>query len=232
MRAKPLSPRHGFSLVELLAFLAIVALALLLALPSLRRAGELSRKARCVANLRQIGAATALYAAENRGRLPIGYSGNYPNAGNPHGIGGDSSRQGFVALLPYLSAQEEAGAAIFHCPSSTQPLAEYLRQWRTLAVLSSSYSQYCGWGPLGGNSGFLVNSRDLLADSSRSRMLYLDYTTDTPATPANHRNAQGGPVGANLLLADGSVSWLHLSELPFAVSRLGTRFLFPDPYTY
>lgn len=66
----------GFTLVELLVVLAILAVLLALLLPALARAQEQARQARCLSNLRQVGAFSAMYAASNRGRpFPVHGSG-------------------------------------------------------------------------------------------------------------------------------------------------------------
>lgn len=60
--------QRGFSLVELLATVSVVALLAGLSLPSLGRARHAAANARCVSNLRQLGLATQLYWDEHGGR--------------------------------------------------------------------------------------------------------------------------------------------------------------------
>ncbi|SPE62450.1 conserved hypothetical protein [Verrucomicrobia bacterium] len=61
----------GFSLIELLVVMAIIALLAAMLLPSLRRASEAGRATACLSNLRQIGLALQLYAQDNKNRLPV-----------------------------------------------------------------------------------------------------------------------------------------------------------------
>lgn len=61
---------RGFTLVELLVVVAIIALLLGLAVPALHRAREGAQTAVCASNLRQIGLVCRLYADENRGLGP------------------------------------------------------------------------------------------------------------------------------------------------------------------
>jgi prepilin-type N-terminal cleavage/methylation domain-containing protein/prepilin-type processing-associated H-X9-DG protein len=71
-------PRCGFTLVELLAVLGVVAILIALLLPSLALARHSSQRTRCMGNLRDLGAATLNYASENRGHFPAAASAATP----------------------------------------------------------------------------------------------------------------------------------------------------------
>lgn len=61
---------RGFSLIELLVVISIVAIMISLLFPALAGARESARQTNCLANLRQLGIATHLYAGDNRAWLP------------------------------------------------------------------------------------------------------------------------------------------------------------------
>ncbi|HVT82234.1 MAG TPA: prepilin-type N-terminal cleavage/methylation domain-containing protein [Phycisphaerae bacterium] len=67
----------GFTLIELLVVVAIIALLIAILLPSLGKAREKAKDARCKANLHGFANAFAIYAAEFSGQLP-----NDPNSGS------------------------------------------------------------------------------------------------------------------------------------------------------
>lgn len=63
--------RSGFTLVELLAVMVIVALLAGVLSPVLQQAIEKSRSIACAANLRTIGSAVQLYLQDNNNNFPI-----------------------------------------------------------------------------------------------------------------------------------------------------------------
>ncbi|MHC4572036.1 MAG: type II secretion system protein [Planctomycetota bacterium] len=65
----------GFTLVELLVVIAIIALLMSILIPSLTRAKKQAKFVMCQSNLRQLGAALAMYTGDNDGYFQKGWGG-------------------------------------------------------------------------------------------------------------------------------------------------------------
>jgi len=133
MKRTSQSRSKGFTLVELLVVIGIIALLISILLPSLNRARETANRVKCASNLRQIGQAIQLYSNENKGAYPRtifdGTGGIYSQMVN--NIGSQASdpfvgTQGTVgtnnvgASLFLLLRTQEIGSEVFTCPSSNQ----------------------------------------------------------------------------------------------------------------
>jgi prepilin-type N-terminal cleavage/methylation domain-containing protein len=205
--AAPAHPaRRGFTLVEMVVSLGVVALLCGILLPSLRATRESSSRLRCACNLRQQGIALSAYSDANNGRLPhtwaVDPANGLPSPGELMATrtatihGGEW--QGIGRLLPYLGDNCEC----MYCPSHHGSHA--LDRWSTAYASAANtriYSNYhysghlMHWLPQGTPGR---NSPTRL-DAGRSLVVLTDGLRTQ--SDFNHGN------GLNRLFGDLSVEW-------------------------
>ncbi len=107
----------GFTLVELMVVIGIIAVLIALLLPAIRRARDSALTVTCLSQLRQVGLAIHQYANSNGGRLP-NYSGR-------HEYPIDTQRPGDInwfgpggwPVLIERSLGAKPDGAVWHCPA-------------------------------------------------------------------------------------------------------------------
>jgi prepilin-type N-terminal cleavage/methylation domain-containing protein/prepilin-type processing-associated H-X9-DG protein len=104
--------RRGFSLVEVIVVIGIVAILIALLLPAIARAREQAKTVQCMSQLRQVGVALTSYAVANRG--------HYPTWSNWQVYGGDGTGEddpglGWTEMLEPHIGKPTSG--IYQCPA-------------------------------------------------------------------------------------------------------------------
>jgi len=135
--------RGAFTLIELLVVLAIIAVLMAILFPAFSQARQQARRAACAANLRQVGVAIHMYAADFGDTIPFGPSGRPITGSNFYTVTGsvtsllsleDGAPVGLGLLLKdYLAHQP----TVLFCPGADQP-SEARQQ---LARVGSSQAQ-------------------------------------------------------------------------------------------
>ncbi len=97
----------GFTLVELLVVVSIIALLISILLPSLRRARDSAKAVKCAANLHGVGQAMATYLAENNAWFPSSY--DY--------LDGENDSSGYLHWSHALYSGGKVKEEAFQCPN-------------------------------------------------------------------------------------------------------------------
>ena len=71
MTRRATQPRRAFTLIEVLVVIGIIAILIALLLPALQKVRRQAMTVKCLANLRSIGQAMGLFAADFKGAIPV-----------------------------------------------------------------------------------------------------------------------------------------------------------------
>ena len=119
------SRRHGFTLIEMLVVLGIIALLAALLFPVYSKVRENARAASCLSNYHQIGLAIQMYAQDDSNHTPA-------NGGSFRGLIADCQ--------PYTHS-----TAIFTCPDDYDRVDEGRAGSYRMASLYQGLPLSCGW---------------------------------------------------------------------------------------
>ena len=111
--------KQGFTLVELLVVIGIIALLISILLPTLSKARESANKTVCLSALRQMGQVLQLYANDFKGKVPIGYA-QSKHAGYMVWQNNSFQVAGILYDAGYMS-----GPKAFFCPSQLDTRWQY-----------------------------------------------------------------------------------------------------------
>lgn len=104
-----MSRRKGFTLVELLVVVGIIAVLISLLLPSLNNARRNARRVQCLSSLKEIGHGFQMYAATFKGAYPM--AAWRPSAGATPTAAEQDMWQGWMhQVAPFLSSLQSTGA--------------------------------------------------------------------------------------------------------------------------
>lgn len=241
--------KNGFTLIEMLVVIAIIALLSALLVPTTGKALEKARRTKCMSNLRQFHQAAVMYATDNKGKLPAvadesGWGGRYPWPGTwPFAL---ATYLGYDQFQLGVRLDEDQFGTIFMCPSylksAPYTLFQKGKNYELDRGLLGGYGMNRRLPPnedLGGNWPAEYTARNLLqSENASARLLFADgWGSNGDLGTRFDFNSYGGAGfkyridvtrhdgGANLCYLDGHVEFMREALL---VSRGLTGALFYD----
>ncbi len=232
-------PRRGFSILELMVSLGVVAVLVSLILPVLIHARASGYRAVCASNLRQMNVGWASYLQDNKERFPqFGESPDW-SYGGAEFVGPDE-RPLLAADRPinrYLAENADAGqnselAAMFRCPSDTGIHRRGGRDTgQNAASVLGSETCFREFGTSYRANGMLLNSTlagldglnrplflsEVQVDSSRLLLTadagwYYATRDDGNAEATLEASWHGAADSGNMLAADGSTRFVAFAD--------------------
>lgn len=217
-RTEDPSLRHGFTIIELLVVIGIIAILAALIFPSVSRAKARATQAKCLNNLHQIQVACINYASMNQGRYPTATR----EYGFPHEFKNVTNELG-----PFLSTPRDK---TLFCPG---PLIKVRNPSTALYNTHYLTYQYFNFnaaflGTYAGKTPPLTALDEAPPEVAMWGCLTVQRSDGT-ALGHNEPGTAGPPSGMNAAYADGHASWIDSTGMEVYWKGGGAEYLWPIP---
>jgi len=213
--------RRGFTLVELLVVIGIIAVLISMLMPALNKARQSAYAVQCASNMRQLGQGFLMYAGEYKGVLPSPRDWTWIPVNSDY-AGADS-----VFFNRFMSGNKQ----VYHCPmgptdrNTTDVISAYDH---ILSYVENAWMDYKGFVSFGtwtkAQMGVRArvsywrraSSTALLAEGYRVNATWFDPIGSGPDRWLPSRHSKGG----NVLFLDGHVSQFTQAQWNPRIGRL------------
>lgn len=193
--------RRGFTLIEMLVVIGIIAVLAALLLPAVQASREAARSSQCISNLKQLGLAITMFRDQN-GEYPQ-YRAEYPPITNKYGVVRPRWQWEMASLLggwaqnpDLITAVGTADTTYTYVPLDNKVLvcpsmnSSYISAGNAIPDVQSIRN-----GSYGYNWGYLGNNRTLVdGDNTTSTLRYPVASVKEPGRTIAFADSRGGAI--------------------------------------
>ena len=241
----------GFTLVELLVVVAIIALLVSILLPTLSRAKELTKRAICGTNLKGIGSSAFIYANDFNDCFPVAPAVMYTGGSTYDKWGGKtdgtwrttapttSDDTVSVTASQWIFVREDyCGVNFFLCPSaknkaddfkdssgnqkSLDDLYDFMSRDNISYSFQMPYGMYLVRGTSNSGIAYAADKNPFFDDTNDTGSR-VDDPDPAEDDPSNNSNNHGKD-GQNVLYIDTHVSWEESANVGISDDHIYTRY--------
>jgi prepilin-type N-terminal cleavage/methylation domain-containing protein len=220
----PALHRRGFTLVELLVAIGIIAILIALLLPTASKARESANRAVCLSHLRQIHQAFLFYALANHDQVPLGYRA-LPQPSKQFNSMVFSITTGNFTLFGWLyNSGLMNQPRVYFCPSESNPQEQFnttSNPWPVSAIVTPTTNIYAGYGCRPDTAlPDLPLPDTVLPKLSQffNKAIFADLVSTPPRLDSRHVK------GVNVLFGNGGADWVARTAINSDLRECGNPF--------
>jgi prepilin-type N-terminal cleavage/methylation domain-containing protein len=216
--------RYGFTLVELLVVIGIIAVLIGLLLPALQKARDAANKTVCLSNLRQIHLSFMYYSLAYHDQVPLGYRAVPVPSKQFISMVYSSTTSSYTLFGWLYNSGLMNQPKVYYCPAENDPREQFNtanNPWPLSASAPPIANLYAGYGcrpevalpdlPL---PGTVLPKLSQFANKA----IFADLVSTAPRVDSRHVR------GVNVLFGNGGAHWVPRAGFNTDLTRCGNPF--------